>query len=299
MPSAKALVVRHPAPALQLAATGGAGRCLRPRLHRPGPAPGERRKFLGAELRRMVHYPVRQRQSQCGLVNINPAPAQQQWNTLSNSRLQLADRRRAFKTSDFTTRCSAICCQAGARRVWSELAQRAPAGTARRDQPGRAGAGELPCTGRACRELTRRSERRGCASARLRYSSTSDQHRPPPAHRLRRHPPATATSLNNGYMVGESLGLGAGRPPGDPVPLSLLRHGDGQPRLRHPRLDHVHPAPSFDAEATLLAVAEERATPRVRGTDHVHRRAGSSAPPRIDLSSLRTGIMAGATCPIG
>ena len=42
--------------------------------------------------------------------------------------------------------------------------------------------------------------------------------------------------LNNGYMVGESLGLTEHDRlvhPGAAVPL--LRHGDGQPRLRHPR----------------------------------------------------------------
>ncbi|PAP71200.1 AMP-binding protein [Pseudomonas aeruginosa] len=60
----------------------------------------------------------------------------------------------------------------------------------------------------------------------------------------------------------------------------------------------IYPAPSFDAEATLLAVAEERATALygvptmfIAELDHPRRR-------EFDLSSLRTGIMAGATCPI-
>ena len=105
--------------------------------------------------------------------------------------------------------------------------------------------------------------------------------------------------LNNGYMVGESLGLGAEDRLVIPVPLyhcfgmvmgnlGCVTHGSTM----------IYPAPSFDAEATLLAVAEERATALygvptmfIAELDHPRRR-------EFDLSSLRTGIMAGATCPI-
>lgn len=62
-------------------------------------------------------------------------------------------------------------------------------------------------------------------------------------------------------MVGESLGLGAEDRLVIPVPLyhcfgmvmgnlGCVTHGSTM----------IYPAPSFDAEATLLAVAEERAT---------------------------------------
>lgn len=100
-------------------------------------------------------------------------------------------------------------------------------------------------------------------------------------------------------MVGESLGLGAEDRLVIPVPLyhcfgmvmgnlGCVTHGSTM----------IYPAPSFDAEATLLAVAEERATALygvptmfIAELDHPRRR-------EFDLSSLRTGIMAGATCPI-
>jgi len=60
----------------------------------------------------------------------------------------------------------------------------------------------------------------------------------------------------------------------------------------------VVPAPSFDPKATLAAVANERCTALygvptmfVGEIDHPER-------PRFDLSSLRTGIMAGSPCPL-
>ena len=60
----------------------------------------------------------------------------------------------------------------------------------------------------------------------------------------------------------------------------------------------VVPAPSFDAGATLAAIAAERCTSLygvptmfVAELDHPDR-------PRFDLSSLRTGIMAGSPCPL-
>ncbi|WP_439888630.1 AMP-binding protein [Pseudomonas sp. MBLB4123] len=105
--------------------------------------------------------------------------------------------------------------------------------------------------------------------------------------------------LNNGYMVGESLGLSERDRLVIPVPLyhcfgmvmgnlGCLTHGSTM----------IYPAPSFEPEATLLAVAEERATVLygvptmfIAALDHPRRA-------EFDLSSLRSGIMAGATCPI-
>ena len=105
--------------------------------------------------------------------------------------------------------------------------------------------------------------------------------------------------LNNGYMVGASLGLTEHDRLVIPVPLyhcfgmvmgnlGCLTHGSTM----------IYPAPSFEAEATLLAVAEEKATALygvptmfIAELDHPGRA-------EFDLSSLRTGIMAGATCPI-
>lgn len=105
--------------------------------------------------------------------------------------------------------------------------------------------------------------------------------------------------LNNGYMVGESLGLTAQDRLVIPVPLyhcfgmvmgnlGCVTHGTTM----------IYPNDGFDPLLTLAAVAEERATGLygvptmfIAMLDHP-RRAG------FDLSALRTGIMAGSTCPI-
>lgn len=105
--------------------------------------------------------------------------------------------------------------------------------------------------------------------------------------------------LNNGYMVGESLGLTEHDRLVIPVPLyhcfgmvmgnlGCLTHGSTM----------IYPGDAFDPLSTLQAVAEERATVLygvptmfIAELDHPRRA-------EFDLSSLRTGIMAGATCPI-
>ncbi|MDA7023102.1 AMP-binding protein [Pseudomonas fragi] len=105
--------------------------------------------------------------------------------------------------------------------------------------------------------------------------------------------------LNNGYMVGESLGLTASDCLVIPVPLyhcfgmvmgnlGCVTHGTTM----------IYPAEAFDPGLTLQAVAQERATGLygvptmfIAMLDHPQRAS-------FDLSSLRTGIMAGATCPI-
>ncbi|PYC28619.1 AMP-binding protein [Pseudomonas mosselii] len=105
--------------------------------------------------------------------------------------------------------------------------------------------------------------------------------------------------LNNGYMVGESLGLSERDRMVIPVPLY---HCFGMVMANLGCITHgstmVYPNDAFDAELTLRAVAEERAsilygvpTMFIAMLDHPSR-------PVLDLSSLRSGIMAGATCPI-
>ncbi|UVL07080.1 AMP-binding protein [Pseudomonas rhodesiae] len=105
--------------------------------------------------------------------------------------------------------------------------------------------------------------------------------------------------LNNGYMVGESLGLTALDRLVIPVPLyhcfgmvmgnlGCITHGSAM----------IYPNDGFDPLLTLSAVAEERATglygvPTMFIALLDHPRRGE-----FELSSLRTGIMAGATCPI-
>ncbi|OIN45522.1 AMP-binding protein [Pseudomonas costantinii] len=105
--------------------------------------------------------------------------------------------------------------------------------------------------------------------------------------------------LNNGYMVGESLGLTAQDRLVIPVPLyhcfgmvmgnlGCITHGTTM----------IYPNDGFDPLLTLTAVAEERATglygvPTMFIAMLDHPRRGE-----FELSTLRTGIMAGATCPI-
>jgi fatty-acyl-CoA synthase len=105
--------------------------------------------------------------------------------------------------------------------------------------------------------------------------------------------------LNNGYMVGESLGLSEQDRMVIPVPLyhcfgmvmgnlGCMTHGSTM----------IYPNDAFDPLLTLGTVAEEQATALygvptmfIAMLDHPQRG-------EFDLSSLRTGIMAGATCPI-
>jgi fatty-acyl-CoA synthase len=104
--------------------------------------------------------------------------------------------------------------------------------------------------------------------------------------------------LNNGYMVGESLGLTEHDRLVVPVPLY---HCFGMVMANLGCMTHgstlIYPNDAFDPLLTLQAVAEERATALygvptmfIAELDHPRR--------EFDLSSLRTGIMAGATCPI-
>ena len=105
--------------------------------------------------------------------------------------------------------------------------------------------------------------------------------------------------LNNGYMVGESLGLTEHDRLVIPVPLY---HCFGMVMANLGCLTHgstmIYPGDAFDPLTTLRAVAEERATVLygvptmfIAELDHPQRH-------EFDLTSLRTGIMAGATCPI-
>ncbi|MBC3453968.1 AMP-binding protein [Pseudomonas mosselii] len=105
--------------------------------------------------------------------------------------------------------------------------------------------------------------------------------------------------LNNGYMVGESLGLTEHDRLVVPVPLY---HCFGMVMANLGCMTRgstlIYPNDAFDPLLTLQAVAEERATALygvptmfIAELDHPRRH-------EFDLSSLRTGIMAGATCPI-
>lgn len=105
--------------------------------------------------------------------------------------------------------------------------------------------------------------------------------------------------LNNGHFVGEAIRL----VPGDrlciPVPLY---HCFGMVMGNLGALTHgatmVYPSEGFDAAATLAAVAEERCTALYGVPTMFIAQLDHPDFARHDLSSLRTGIMAGSPCPI-
>ncbi|ROM73406.1 AMP-binding protein [Pseudomonas brassicacearum] len=105
--------------------------------------------------------------------------------------------------------------------------------------------------------------------------------------------------LNNGYMVGESLGLTAADRLVIPVPLyhcfgmvmgnlGCITHGSTM----------IYPNDAFDPLLTLRTVAEEKATALYGVPTMFIALLDQPQRGEFDLSSLRTGIMAGATCPI-
>jgi fatty-acyl-CoA synthase len=105
--------------------------------------------------------------------------------------------------------------------------------------------------------------------------------------------------LNNGYLVGELCGYSEADRVCIPVPfyhcfgmvmgnLACTSHGACM----------VIPAPSFEPAATLSAVAEERCTSLYGVPTMFIAELEDPGFERYDLSSLRTGIMAGSPCPI-
>jgi len=105
--------------------------------------------------------------------------------------------------------------------------------------------------------------------------------------------------LNNGFFIGEALRLGPEDKLCIPVPmyhcfgmvlgaLACVTHGAAM----------VFPGEGFDPLATLQTLAEERCT-AVHGVPTMFiAQLDHPEFPKFDLSSLRTGIMAGAPCPI-
>jgi fatty-acyl-CoA synthase len=104
--------------------------------------------------------------------------------------------------------------------------------------------------------------------------------------------------LNNGYFIG----LGQRLNPGDRICIPVpLYHCFGMVLGNLAAITHgaamVYPSPGFDPEAVLRAIAAERCTvlygvPTMFIAMLAHRDL-----PATDISSLRTGVMAGAICP--
>nr|WP_294811143.1 AMP-binding protein [uncultured Sphingomonas sp.] len=104
--------------------------------------------------------------------------------------------------------------------------------------------------------------------------------------------------LNNGYFVGRAQGLGPDDRICVPVPLY---HCFGMVMGNLAGIAHgaavVYPSPGFDPEAVLHAVAAERCTALYGVPTMFIALLAHPALPDTDVSSLRTGCMAGAICP--
>jgi len=105
--------------------------------------------------------------------------------------------------------------------------------------------------------------------------------------------------LNNGYFVGRAIGLRAGDRLCIPVPLyhcfgmvmgnlGCIAHG----------VTMVYPAATFEAEATLKAIQSEKCTGLYGVPTMFIAILGHEKCASFDVSSLRTGCMAGSPCPI-
>ena len=105
--------------------------------------------------------------------------------------------------------------------------------------------------------------------------------------------------LNNGFFVGELCRYTAEDRIAVPVPFY---HCFGMVMANLSATSHgaclVIPAPSFEAVATLEAVAAERCTSLYGVPTMFIAELATPGFSSYDLSSLRTGIMAGAPCPV-
>nr|WSX76151.1 AMP-binding protein [Streptomyces sp. NBC_00899] len=105
--------------------------------------------------------------------------------------------------------------------------------------------------------------------------------------------------LNNGYFVGDTVGYCEQDRICLPVPFY---HCFGMVMGNLGATSHaaciVIPAPSFDAAATLRAVQQERCTSLYGVPTMFIAELALPAFAEYDLSSLRTGIMAGSPCPV-
>ncbi len=105
--------------------------------------------------------------------------------------------------------------------------------------------------------------------------------------------------LNNGYFVTERIGFTQVDRLCVPVPMY---HCFGMVMGVIGAFSHgatvIFPAPSFDPEATLRAVEAERATALYGVPTMFIAELGHADFATFDLTSLRTGIMAGSPCPV-
>jgi fatty-acyl-CoA synthase len=105
--------------------------------------------------------------------------------------------------------------------------------------------------------------------------------------------------LNNGFFVGESCGYTEADRICIPVPYyHCFGMGMGNLAATSHGATMVIPAPGFDPAATLRAVQEERCTSLYGVPTMFIAELALPDFASYDLSSLRTGIMAGSPCPV-
>jgi fatty-acyl-CoA synthase len=105
--------------------------------------------------------------------------------------------------------------------------------------------------------------------------------------------------LNNGYFVGRTCGYTAVDRVCIPVPFyHCFGMVMGNLACSSSGATMVIPGPGFDPEATLAAVAQERCTSLYGVPTMFIAELNDPAFSSFDLSSLRTGIMAGSPCPV-
>lgn len=176
-------------------------------------------------------------------------------------------------------------------RCWPRLGRDAPIW--RRDFAGKRSLGRAGgCRARSACAAADRGELDGSDPVNIQYTSGTTA-----------YPKGVTLShrniLNNGYLVGELLGYTAQDRICIPVPfyhcfgmvmgnLAATSHGAAM----------VIPAPGFDPAATLRAVQDERCTSLYGVPTMFIAELGLPDFTDYELGSLRTGIMAGAACPV-
>lgn len=235
------------------------------------------------------------------LVNINPAyrltEVEYALNKVGCRALITATR---FKTSDYVGMVNALApelasCQPGQLKAARLPTLEIVVEIADAPSPGMIGFGDIYGFGTA-----RERERLAALAGTLQFDDpiniqfTSGTTGSPKGATLTHH-----NILNNGYFVGEGMRLGPDDRLCIPVPLyhcfgmvlgnlACTTHGSAM----------VYPGEGFDPLATLQTVAEERCTGLHGVPTMFIAQMEHPAFKSFDLSSLRTGIMAGAPCPI-
>ncbi|MER5882979.1 AMP-binding protein [Streptomyces sp. NPDC001941] len=210
------------------------------------------------------------------MVNINPAYRSHELEyVLNQSGVRLLIASLAHKTSDYRAMVEEV------RDSWAQLAEVFYIGDPTWDD----------LVARATPEV--RAERLSCDEpVNIQYTSGTTGF--PKGATLSHH-----NILNNGYFVGEMIAYTERDRVCVPVPFY---HCFGMVMANLAATSHgaciVIPAPSFDPAATLRAVQEERCTSLYGVPTMFIAELDLPDFASYDLSSLRTGIMAGSPCPV-